>query len=60
LGATLEQAKNGSELVNASEAMTWIDIAYLEGGRSIQLSYGRIVTARLILEHFWTIPRKKP
>jgi hypothetical protein len=42
-GATLEQAKNGSELVNASEAMAWIDIAYLEGRRSIQLSYGRIL-----------------
>jgi hypothetical protein len=30
-GATFEQAKNGSELVNASEATTWTDIAYLEG-----------------------------
>jgi hypothetical protein len=26
----MEQAKNGSDLVNASEATTWIDIAYLE------------------------------
>jgi putative lipase involved disintegration of autophagic bodies len=33
-GATMEQAKNGSDLVNASEATTWIDIAYLEGRRS--------------------------
>ena len=33
-GATLEQTKNGSELVNASEATIWIDIAYLEGRRS--------------------------
>ncbi len=32
----------------------------LEGRRSIQLSYGRIETARLILEHFWTIPKKNP
>jgi hypothetical protein len=39
----LEQTKNGSELVSASEATTWIDIAYLEGRRSIQLSYGRIL-----------------
>ena len=30
----MEQAKNGSDLVNASEATTWIDIAYLEGRRS--------------------------
>ena len=30
----MEQAKNGSELVNASEATTWIDIAYLEDGCS--------------------------
>jgi hypothetical protein len=56
----LEQAKNGSELVSASEATTWIDIAYLEGRRSIQLSYGRTVRATLILEHFWTIPKKNP
>jgi hypothetical protein len=42
-GATLEQAKNRSELLNANEATTWIDIAYLEGRRSIQLSYGRIL-----------------
>jgi len=27
LGASLEQTKNGSELVNANEATTWIDIA---------------------------------
>ena len=39
----MEQAKNGSELVNASEATTWIDIAYLAGRRSIQLSYGRLL-----------------
>jgi hypothetical protein len=32
----------------------------LEGRRSIQLSYGRTGTARLILEHFWTIPKKIP
>src|ERR1700730_13153476 len=50
--------RNGSELVNASEATTWIDIAYLEGRRSIQLSYGRTITATLILEHFCTIPKK--
>jgi len=30
----LEQAKNRSELLNANEATTWIDIAYLEGRRS--------------------------
>jgi hypothetical protein len=60
LGATLEQRKNGSILVNASEATTWIDIAYLEGRRSIQLSYGRTITATVILEHFWTIPKKNP
>jgi hypothetical protein len=40
----MEQTKNGSQLVNASEATTWIDIAYLEGRRSIQLSYGRVDT----------------
>jgi hypothetical protein len=39
----MEQTKNGSQLVNASEATTWIDIAFLEGRRSIQLSYGRIL-----------------
>jgi len=27
LGASLEQAKNGSEHVNAKETTTWIDIA---------------------------------
>jgi hypothetical protein len=57
-GATLEQTKNGSELVSANEATTWIDIAYLEGRRSIQLSYGPIVTTTMILEHFWIIPKK--
>ena len=56
----MEQTKNGSKLINASEATTWIDIAYLEGRRSIQLSYGRTVTATLILEHFWIIPKKNP
>jgi hypothetical protein len=59
-GTTLEQPKNGAVLVNASEATTWIDSAYLGGRRSIHLSYERTITATVILEHFWTIPKKIP
>jgi hypothetical protein len=44
----MEQAKNGSELVNASEATTWIDIAYLEGRRSMHI-YVFLVTSRWLL-----------
>jgi hypothetical protein len=59
-GTTLEQPKNGAVLVNASEVTTWIDSAYLGGRRSIHLSYERPITATVILEHFWTIPKKNP
>ena len=39
----MEQAKEGSELVSATGATTWIKFATLEGRRSMQLSYAPIL-----------------
>jgi hypothetical protein len=44
IGVALEQANDGSELVSATEATTWIEFAAgFVARRSIQLSYGRTV-----------------
>jgi putative ABC transport system permease protein len=58
VGATLEQTKNGSELLNASEATTWIDIAYLEG--SIRTRQDPMTAASALRSAVWSVDSQQP